>query len=337
MCELKIIKNIPNVIYDEAEGLSGFTIYHTKFWHNFIYETFGWQTKAIIAHDKNKLVFFLPYISKKRYLVKKCNISIPFSHKIGIAFDENFSLNDKIFPLKKIEIHDIVKSSLFIEKTDNFITKLGLNKYESEQHLFESFDYKSIRYMINRSKKQSFELVTNSMEAVEYFYSLELETRHRQGAPIYPIRFFKNLLKCLPQEMLSIYVVKYNGQPISGSIFFHFKNETIYAYSASINDTNIKKLGANELVLWEGIRKAYSLKHQIFDFGTTPKHLSGLLKYKEKWNATTYDMSYSYLGSKNITQVSRDAKIVNLISLLLSKSPIGVFKIVSPFLLKAAI
>lgn len=338
--KVEVVNKLTTDIYKEAKKLNGYSFYHTQYWHDFLKKTFGWKTKAVVVYQNNKLKLFLPYLSKYRYFLYKKNISLPFSHKVAVAYDKEYKdlLKSISLPLNNIEIHDEVKHHEFYYRHDNDITKLDLSNYECEDTLFKSFHYKSIRYMINRAKKQDFEILnTPTQETINSFYSLELETRHRQGAPIYPVRFFENLFNIVPNDMLSIFVVKYNNKPIAGSIFFHYNNETVYAYSASVSDRDIKKLGANELTLWNGIQTAYRKGHKSFDFGTTPIHLQGLKKYKEKWNGESYPLFYSYFNKKKQKDISRTGDAVSLVSTVLRNMPITMFKHISPVLLKIAI
>ncbi len=341
---VKFLENITPNIYKAIKGLEGVTIYHTKEWHNFLHRTFNWSTKAIIGLAENgELIFFLPFISKCRTDFKKHNISLPLSHKVGLAVRKDYfpNIDCIISEIKKIlndiEIHIEINSPdmEIIYLYDETI--LDLTKYKNIDELYRNLDYTSIRYRINRAKKNNI-IISNELseENFEYFYRLEVETRIRQGSPIYPRSFFKNLLSCLKDTgWLSIYIAFYNRKPISGSIFLHFQNHSIYAYSASVTKKEIKKIGANELILWSGILESYSLGKQYFDFGTSSIALPKLRLFKEKWGGKSRPLLYSYYTKGRQPKIiSRSSIGTKIASVLLKWMPKSIFKVIGPCLLK---
>ncbi len=344
---IKILDVIDDSIYDEISGFKDLSFYHSKQWHNVLSNSFNWKVSAIVALSKGEIVAFLPFINKRR-LLSKINICLPLSHNIGIAFEKKFitSLNEVLNFVEQnfvnFEIHCDLKNKKKYKVNKNFITHLNLKKHNTADSLFKSLDYKSIRYMINKAKKNNVIINSSfSKKLFKDFYELELLTRHHQGAPIYPQNFFEQIFDNFKykQDSIDIRIAYMSDAPISGSIILYSSKIAIYGYSASVNDRAIKKLGANELVLWESIEGAFKKGYSVFDFGTTPKHLIGLLKYKEKWGGESSILNYSFVNKKNVTNssVNRRSKIVLLISKILRKSPVFIFKKISPYLLKNAV
>jgi lipid II:glycine glycyltransferase (peptidoglycan interpeptide bridge formation enzyme) len=338
----KIIEEISPEIYSEISTFENSTLYHTSEWHEFIKKTFGWKTAAIIGHNEEGHIFFLPFISKRRLSLNKINISLPFSHLVNLTYRQNTSINIESLSafikthLANIEIHADLETSGFMKNRANYITKLDLRQFNTVDTLFSSFDYKSIRYMINKAQKNNLRIENSpTKEVLSDMYRLELMTRHRQGSPIYPKSFFENIFKYISNKNLSISLIYNEDIPISGSIYFHNLNHTVYAYSASVNDKNLKNLGGNELGLWLGIKEAFRRNHEWFDFGTTPISQIGLLKYKEKWGGISELLNYSYYPE--IHTINRDSKSANLVSDILKKMPLPLFKVVSSTLIKRLI
>ena len=344
---IKILDVIDDSTYSDISGFKDLSFYHSKQWHNVLSSAFNWKVSAIVAVSDGEIVAFLPFINKRRLMSKK-NICLPLSHKLSIAYDNKFIASlDKIlnFIEKRFvnfEIHSYLKTNNLLNVHKNYITHLNLKKYNTTDSLYKSLDYKSIKYMINKAKKNNI-LIDSSFSKKLFgdFYELELLTRHHQGAPIYPENFFELIFDNFKykQDSIDIRIAYMNDAPISGSIILYSGKIAIYGYSASVNNRAIKKLGANELVLWESIENAFNKGYSVFDFGTTPKHLIGLLKYKEKWGGESTKLNYSFLNKKNVGNgsVNRESKIVFLISAVLKKLPVSLFKKISPYLLKNAV
>lgn len=335
----KILEVTEDSIYQEAAKLSNFGFYHTQEWHKFLEKTFGWKVKLLLRYDKNTLVTFLPFVSKRRLSLSKTNISLPFSHEIKLASSKEQE-DLEALPLDNLEVHAGIDSKEFTKQAKFYTTHLDLSKFKSLDDIYSKLDYKSIKYQINRAKKNNLEVDKNlSKENFKAFYELELETRKRQGSPMYPPKFFNNLYESFKQtDYLRIYIARYEGKPISASIFFHYGNCAIYGYSASLTDKEYRKLGGGEIVMWEAIQQAYVEDLQLLDFGTTPIHHTGLRKYKEKWLGESYEIPYSYFPKReNSVGIDRDSLKVKIITNILKASPKFVTKYLSPYLLKAAI
>ena len=338
--EIEFLPIIDDNIYKRIKSFSNYSFYHSYEWHRFINETFKWNITGVVGKIDNEISFFLPLVTKRRLGLKKHAIALPFSHRIGILFIDSAkeSLIDfeheLTLQLPNIEIHDALAGTVFKKKCLNFQTLLQLSNYNSIDELFKSFDYKSIRYEINKALKSGIR-IDNSIntKTIHDFYLLELNTRHRQGAPVYPSDFFLKLFKNISKNDISMYIAYVEETPIAGSIFFHNLQSTIYAYSASKLD--YKKYSATDLLVWYGIKNAFERGHQIFDFGTTPIHLEGLKKYKEKWGATSIELNYSYFPK--VASIKRKRKMMTLITFILKKMPASIFRRVSPYLIKMAI
>ena len=333
---IEVLENINDNIYNEIKSLCNYSIYHSFGWHKFLEETFNWKVKCIIGIENTEILFFIPFVSKHRIGLKKYNIALPFSHNVGVLYknsvkEELIHFANKLkIHLNNLEIHDNFIGNDFELKCLNYQTILDMSKFNTVDELYKSLDYKSIRYEINKSLKSNIHVEnTITQKTINDFYLCELETRHRQGSPIYPKNFFANLFKFIPANEISMFVAYKEKEPLAGTIFFHNSNYTTFAYSAS------KQNNQTDLLLWYGIKNAFERGHHIFDFGTTPLHLEGLKKYKEKWGASSHELYYSYFPEA--VTIERDGSKIKVLSYLLKNIPTSVFREISPVLLKLAI
>lgn len=341
---LKHSNHLSSNDYVEISQWSDYNIYHSECWHNFIKKSLSWDVEFEKIYHNEKLVFILPYVHKFRQNLKKYKICLPFSHHVKPILKPGYEKQLTVF-IKMIvqsshryEIHGEIISESFTTIQKNYITCIDLSHYFDERSLLNEMDYKSVRYMINRANKNNITIDSSASQTnLNLFYDLECETRRRQGAPIYPKEFFHHLFQQCKNNV-SLIMAFYENKAVSGAIFFHNSHYTIYGYAASVSDKEIKKLGINEIVLWEGIKQSYIKGDDFFDFGTTPIHLEGLRKYKEKWGANSKLLSYSFSPvTSQDSQIKRDGKLVQLATLLFRHLPFNLYKTISPIFLKLAI
>jgi len=337
--QLKKVNHISDSLYDEIKSFCNYNIYHSKQWHAFLSKSFDWNISFVIGVYSDKVCFILPFVEKKRYNMRKYTVSLPFSHKINIAYDPLFK--DRLIEFENnigsfcsnIEIHDECISNVFRKSSLNNITKIDLTKFRNAEEIFASFDYKSIKYEINKFHRFNLEVKDSiSDQAAKDFYSLELETRKRLGSPVYPEDFFVNLFNSLNSEDIFVKIVYSDSKPIAGIILIKYNDSALYAYSAYSDEMKSKKLNSTEYLIFEGIKWAFDKRCKYFDFGTTPNHLTGLKQFKEKWGGTSTDLYYSYLNAvSNINRTSMTAKII---SNVLSHLPTKLFESCSQIIIK---
>jgi len=128
---------------------------------------------------------------------------------------------------------------------------------------------------------------------LKQFYYIHALTRRRQGLPIQPYKFFKNMWEVLyPQGCFTLLLAELGEKNIAGIILFKFKDTVSFEHGASI--PNYLAVRPNHLLLWTGIEKACSEGYHYFDFGKTTPENKGLLDFKTRWGAKIYDLPYFY-------------------------------------------
>lgn len=329
----KVIDQIPDDLYREVENWTDHTIYHTKAWHQVLETTFGWKVKALLAYDNNEMVAYLPFIRKRR-LLKKSNVALPLSHHVGFAmYSDTVRLNEPTDI--NIEIHAPAKWDNASQRSSYVVTTLQLSDYSSTDSLFESLHKSSIQRKIKKAMKCEFEIQTApTATCLTDFTHLQALTRHRQGSPTYPSAFFHHMADALTDNF-QVSMAYYDGKAIAGIIFLYDKDRAIYGYGASLPDTDLLRLGVNQLVMWEAIKTAFGKGLSIIDFGITPMGHESLRQYKEKWAAKSEPLPYTYVGDSD--NIKRESSSVQLVSNILQHTPYMLFRLFSPLLLREVI
>ena len=133
-------------------------------------------------------------------------------------------------------------------------------------------------------------------EEMDDFYRLHLLTRHRQGVPVQPRRFFRAIW----QRMIAaghgvvVLVETPSGRSLAGAVVLASKGTAISKFQAS--DASGWELRPNHLCYWAAIRWALETGHRYFDFGRTETRHAGLQQFKAGWGAEPIPLTYATTG-----------------------------------------
>ena len=156
----------------------------------------------------------------------------------------------------------------------------------------EKIDTKSVRWAINRARKDGVTVNTSStLEDVKRFYQLNQMTKRRIGVPGHPHIFLKNICSVM-DAYTKLYLAEFERLPIGGIITHSFKDTVSYAYAAS--DPKFMRYHPNELLLWKAIEDSYSNGYRYFDFGKTSPDNEGLGRFKKHWGTEKNKLYYYY-------------------------------------------
>jgi lipid II:glycine glycyltransferase (peptidoglycan interpeptide bridge formation enzyme) len=156
------------------------------------------------------------------------------------------------------------------------------------------------------------------------FYHLHLLTRHRQGVPVQPWKFFERLKKLLLDQGLGFLLLAYKAQKcLAGAIFLHWNETLTYKYGASSDDG--LKYRPNNLVMWTAIQKGCENGFARFDLGRTDLENTGLRMFKSRWGAREAPLFYTNLNA-NSAPIG-EGKVMSYMHKILQKSPVWVCRL----------
>lgn len=336
----RIVDNIDGETYHEAGSLAGFGIYHGAPWHAFLLRVFAWKVKALLVRGPGGgLVWFLPFVTKLRPGLRRVHVALPLAHRLGPAVAPGMEgppagIADYLRgELRDLEIHDRVVGAGFHSRSDSTTTILDLRPFAAPSDLMEGLDYKSVRYPINRARREGIEVVVAETDRhYRALYELVVETRHRQGAPVYPPGFFTSMRDAYRDSDQMEALIAYQGERPLAMVVFLFAGATaLYAYSASVNDPRAKRLGATDFVMWHAIQSAFARGCMQVDFGLNPNTLPGLRAFKEKWGGSTEPLWRTRLRPEGKgAGLARDSAAVRAGTALFRRLPRTLFRRLTP-------
>jgi MAF protein len=165
------------------------------------------------------------------------------------------------------------------------------------ERLFRSFRA-SIPRAIRKAERSGVEVrLGRSRAELDVYYRLHCETRHRQGVPVQPRRFFGQLWEQLLSRDLGFTALAYHGgRPIAGAVFLAWKGTLVYKYGAS--DQAHWALRPNNLVMWKAMEWGSAHGCRLLDFGRTDLEDQGLRDFKSRWGATELPLVYTTVAQR---------------------------------------
>lgn len=176
------------------------------------------------------------------------------------------------------------------------------------------------------------ELLT-SLDSVREFYRLNCITRRYHGLPPQPYYFFKNLYDHIISENLGLIALAFfQHVAIAGGVYFHFGEKAVYKYGAS--DRNFQHLRANNLVMWEAIKRYCEKGYKSFCFGRTEPANEGLRQFKNGWGSKEYTIKYYKYDLMKHALMTNNQMVTAFHNKILSKMPIPLLKGIGSLLYK---
>ncbi len=296
MVEIKNLKNIDYLKYKEhLISVRNSNIFNSIEWIKSISEYYYLEPIIICNYDENNdITASLPFIINHQNI-----ISFPFTDYMNIISDskegyeriisgmKNFFVENKY---KNLIIHNSFKDNEFY-KTSTGV--LHLNSLEDDFSLEKKKMKYNHKWGVKKAIKSGIHFeMSQSLEFLEDYFLLHLQTRKRQGVPCQSKEFFRGLYDNIISKNLGFIGLSFmNKKPIAGGVFLHFNKTITYKYGAS--DSDYWKLQPNNLMFYEVIRWAVENKFKIFDFGKTDLDNKGLRDFKSGWGATESDLYYS--------------------------------------------
>lgn len=297
---IKVINPIQHPQWNQQIAeLNDATIFHTSSWTRVLAETYGYQPVYIAAFKSKQLVGYLPLMEIRSIATGRRCVSLPFTdecHPVCTTVEvfekiwtHALNFGNKV-GWKYIELRG--EYSVYSEEpiiASYLVHCLDLNTTETD--LCKRFRESTYRN-ITKSKESGVKIeCTNSIQALDAFYKLNCLTRKRHGLPPQPKRFFINLYKyIITTDRGFILTAEQKGSVIASAVFLRFNGIVTFKYGAS--DLRHQHLRANNLILWEAIKRSIQEGNSQFHLGRTETENEGLLQFKRGWGAIEDRINY---------------------------------------------
>jgi hypothetical protein len=288
---IKIVNPIEYLNWNQQiSQLPGATIFHTSNWASVLSESYNYKPVYFTAIEKGKLTALLPVMAINSVLTGKRGVSLPFTDQCpAIAggtdqFNEIFTnviRHGKKKGWRSIELRAGEQYLPGTRASDTFLTH-DLDLSRSPEKIFASFRSSTKRNIRKAEKEGVTVSISNSMESVNEFYTLNCLTRKEHGLPPQPYSFFEKVARhVMTAQKGVVALASHNHKIIAGAVYFYFGTEAIYKYGAS--EKAFQGLRANNLVMWEAIKWLAHKGMKNLSLGRTETEHHGLTQFKAGW------------------------------------------------------
>lgn len=271
--------------------------FHTRAWAKVLHDSYGFKSHYLELELNGRTEAILPLMEVDSWLTGRRGVSLPFTDECAPIFS-NTAAADRLYQealsygrarkWKYVEFRGSPPSRPIAEPS---LTYVGHRLDLTGCAAFEGFDSSTKRAV---RKAQSYGLrieFSRELESIRTFYNLFSGTRKRLGVPPQPFEFFANVHRHILCENHGCVVLAWHGNTaVAGAVFFNYLKSGIYKFGAS--DARFLHLRANNLVMSEAIKHYQCKGFEVLEFGRTSGTNKGLLKFKQNWGATPYEISY---------------------------------------------
>jgi hypothetical protein len=317
----------------------GCSFFHSSNWARVLAESYRYTPLYFAMIRGGVFLALMPFMEINSRLTGKRAVSLPFTDYCrpilsdGLAFEDFLDAvikRGKREGWKSIELR--TEAALPAPHTVSsqycgHILDISLSEKELYRQLRDS-----TRRNIKKALMEGVEIVfSNSPDAMKEFYRLNCMTRRDHGLPPQPYLFFKKINEhVLAKDFGLLALASHKGKNIAGAIYFHFNDHGFYKYGAS--DRAYWHMRANNLIIWEAIRRYRSKGYTNFSFGRTEPENAGLLQFKAGWGAREYPIYYYKYDLRQNAFVKDPLKLKGMHNRIFRSMPMPLLKIAGSLL-----
>lgn len=275
------------------------TCFHSSGWLRVLHETYGYAPTSLALRRGGAISALLTMMEVASPVTGRRGISLPFTDCCPVLGDSGQDRSPLLAAATGLAAErawrylELRGDGLVPPATVASIRYLAhrLDLSIGEHALWEGIS-PAARRAVKRAKAGGVTVSTEGdAAAIREFYRLHCLTRKRLGVPPQPFAFFDNIRRHLVERGLAtVFLAAQRGKPIAAAIHFHFHGNVMFKFGAS--DVAFQHLRANNLVMWEAIRRFAAAGGREMHLGRNEPDNFGLSRYKLNWGATESELDY---------------------------------------------
>ena len=290
------------------------SFFHLIGWKDIIEQTFGHKSHYIMALSENQVKGVLPLFELKNRLFGHALVSIPFVVYGGAcATDKNTesmllksaSVLGRLIGVDYVELRNEFDVLPVESDRQNWLTKNLYATFQREIYPDIESNFNAIprkqRRMIKQGSKAGLISKIGGGEYLSDFYRVYAINKKNLGTPVFPIKYFENIMKIFPQTFI-LSVWKDNIM-VAAVMTFIFKDRLMPYFSGALKE--YFRYAANDFMYWELMRYGCEKGYKLFDFGRSKKG-TGSYDFKRHWGFEPKDLPYTYylVAMKDMPNIS---------------------------------
>lgn len=273
------------------------TFFHHAGWRKVIQRSFGHRVHFLYAERSGAIVGILPLVEIRSALFGHAIISTGFCVHGGPAALEKGArdaLNEHAEALFLKSGASYLEYRWPDKPGDNWQTRNDLYaNFSGPLPAAEDANLKQIPRKQRAVVRKAIDspLTWTIEDSVDNLYDLYAVSVRNLGTPVFPKRYFANLLSVFKPDC-DVLTVFSEGKPVASVLNFYHKNKVMPFYTGSI--PGARRLGANDLMYWRLMRHASAKGCTEFDFGRS-KVGTGPYDFKKNWGFKPEPVAHQFL------------------------------------------
>ncbi len=278
------------------------SVFHINGWLRALTTTYQFQPYVLTTSPPNKpLTDGLVLCDVNSWITGRRLVSLPFSDHCDVLSDSAGQGRELLSHLGKCVGKDWQYAE--VRTLDRPQQSLSGSWAPSEQfclhvisldrpleELFRNFHRDCIQRKIRRGEREDLRYEKgNSEKLLQQFYTLMVSTRLRHRVPPQPLKWFRNLIACMGQN-LTIRMAFKDGRAITAILTLSYKDTITYKYGCS--DERFNHLGGTPFLFWKVIQEAKSEGMRQLDLGRSEIANQGLMTFKGRLGAKKIPLTY---------------------------------------------
>jgi FemAB-related protein (PEP-CTERM system-associated) len=280
-----------------VEGAPEATFFHRAGWRRVIEKSFGHRTHYFQAERSTGIAGVLPLTEIRSVLFGHSLIANAFCVSGGpIALDEpaRGALNASARELfhktgaRYLEYRGAAKPKPEWQTRDDLYASFSGPLPEDEAENLKRIPRKQ-RAVVRKAIDSN--LTWRVGHDIDALYDLYAISVRNLGTPVFPKRYFQNLVATFAPAC-DVLTVSHDNVPVASVMNFYFRDRVMPFYTGSVPQA--RKLGAYVLMYWRLMRHAAARGCRIFDFGRS-KVGTGPYEFKKNWGFTPVPIVHHFL------------------------------------------
>ena len=293
------------------------TLYHREPWLDVLRRAFGVRPSVAIIGDSNS-TYAACLLARSANPIRRNLVSLPFSDFCPpLAVDD--SARDALMSglaemarQSRLEIRGAAASAPW-QVLDHF-QRWALDLSRPFQSIERAAD-REVRRHLRRARTAGVSVeCSRSLEAIETFFRLQLESRRRLGVPSQPLRFFRLVHEIFAKlDSIEVWSASHQGRRIAAVVVLRDGDMIHAKWSARLAGSTD---GASHLIFMS-IAEQHAERARALDFGRSDSRNHGLSRFKRELGAAASALPYSYFpdapsvtSAENLTGIWQTASRV---------------------------
>ncbi len=280
-------------------------VFHSSSWLLALQRTYGYEPVALTTCPpteslKNGLVF----CKVKSWITGRRLVSLPFSDHCDLLAESTAEQQELLAHACELVARDgHAHMELRPMTTGEPAWSTAMNLQPSKAFylhkvpldapldtLFGNLHKNCIQRKIRRGERADLVYKSGRSEPLlRKFYDLMLRTRRRHCLPPQPLRWFRNLVGAMGDN-LTIRLVSKNDCPVAAMLTLSHRTTVTYKYGCS--DERFHSLGGTPFLFWKTIQESKNQGMRELDLGRSELNQAGLVEFKDRLGAVKTTLTY---------------------------------------------